>query len=154
VAVAAGQSHALALRSDGVVGAWGANESGQLGDGATTERRTPTATLLTGGIVAIAAGGPTSLAVRSDGAVLSWGGNFYGQLGTGSKLPTQRSTPTPVAGVANAVAVALGTGRGHALALLADGTLHAWGNNDAGQLGDGTMAERLTPVVVTGLDLH
>ena len=154
IAIAAGKQHALALRENGLVAAWGSNESGELGVGDNSEHRIAFGTLLTSGITAIAAGRGTSLAVRADGAVLSWGMNNYGQLGTGSRTPISRSTPGVVTGIGGAIAVAVGTGRTHALALRSDGTVWAWGNNGSGQLGDGTTIERLTPVPVTGLNLN
>ena len=153
VAIAAGSDHALALRSNGLLAAWGRNDSGELGDGTTTFRGFPASTLLTSGITAIAAGEGSSLAVRSGGAVLSWGRNSYGQLGTGSTSPFFRPTPEVVAGIVGAVAVAMGQGRVHAMALRSDGTVWSWGNNGAGQLGDGSTFDRFTPGPVPGLDL-
>lgn len=153
IAIAAGRDHAFALRSNGSVVAWGGNDSGQLGDGTTTARGLATSTLLTSGITAISAGRDGSLAVRSDGAVLSWGANNYGQLGNGTTAPFFRATPDVVTGVTNAVAVSLGTGRAHGLALRGDGSVWAWGNNAAGQLGDGTVFARLAPAPVPALDL-
>lgn len=41
---------------------------------------------------------------------------------------------------------AIATGDTHNLVLASDGTVRAWGSNDAGQLGDGTTSNRLTPV--------
>ncbi len=152
-AIAAGAWHALALRS-GSVWAWGSNVGGQLGDGTTTDRNVPTATLLTSQITAIAAGENNSLALRGDGIALSWGENRYGQLGTGSMAPFTRSTPGAVTGLTDVVTIAAGKGRPHALALRSDGSVWAWGNNGAGQLGDGTMTERFTPVRVSGLNLN
>ena len=147
-AIAAGADHALALRNDDSVVAWGGNSLGQLGVGTNAEHWFPTATLLTAGITAIAAGGNTSLAVRSDGAVLSWGSRA---LGGGPLAPFSRATPEPVVGLNTAAAVAVGIG--HALALRRDGSVAAWGDNSFGQLGDGTLTERFTSVTVTGLDL-
>jgi hypothetical protein len=88
-AVSAGGSHTLGLRADGSVWAWGANGSGQLGDGTTTQRTTPVAVSGLTGVVAIAAGGQHSLALGSDGSVWSWGANGSGQLGDGTT--TQRT---------------------------------------------------------------
>ncbi|MEO8524134.1 MAG: hypothetical protein ABI460_05415 [Caldimonas sp.] len=154
VAIAAGTDHALALRNNGFVAAWGANGSGQLGDGTTTASGFATSTLLTQGITAIAAGQATSFAVRSDGAVLSWGSNNYGVLGGGPATPFTRATPDLVVGLTNATAVATGTGLLHAVALRSDGSVWAWGANNYGQLGDGTTVARPSPVPVTGLNLN
>lgn len=134
----------------------GRNTGGQLGDGTTTDRNVPTATLLTSQITGVAAGRANSLAIRADGVALSWGENGYGQLGSGSTTPFIRATPAPVTGLTGVVAVAIGSGneRTHALAVRSDGSVWAWGNNDAGQLGDGTTTERATPGAVSGLNLN
>ena len=153
IAIAAANEHALALRRDGAVLAWGSNRNGKLGDGTEVSRVLPTPTLLTSQITAIAAGGDNSLALRADGIVLSWGINETGQLGSGSASPGFRPTPAPVSGLSDAVAISCGSGLGHSLALRRDGSVWAWGYNDAGQLGDGSNTSRLAPVAVPGLNL-
>ena len=154
IAIAAANEHALALRSDGAVLAWGSNRNGKLGDGSELNRVLPTPTLLTSQITAIAAGGDSSLALRADGSVLSWGINETGQLGSGSASPGFRPTPAPVSVLSDVVAISCGFGLGHSLALRRDGSVWAWGYNDAGQLGDGSNTSRLAPVVVLGLNLN
>ena len=155
IAIALAEDHALALKSDGSVWAWGSNRNGKLGDGTEIDRPAPTATLLTTGVTAVCAGGDISLALRNDGSVMSWGINETGQLGSGSASPGFRPQPAPVLGLASVVAIACGsTQLSHGLALLADGTVRAWGRNGDGQLGDGSKNSALAPVVVTGLNLN
>jgi len=84
VAIAVGQHHSLALRSDGTVWAWGCNKYGQLGDGTTKDRHTPVQVIGLNDVIAIAAGYYHSLALKSDGTVWAWGCNRYGQLGDGT----------------------------------------------------------------------
>jgi alpha-tubulin suppressor-like RCC1 family protein len=154
VAVADGGYHSLALRSDGSVVAWGYNAAGALGDGTLTNRATPAPVKDVGGlgtltgVVAIAGGGYHSLALRSDGSVVAWGSNSDGQLGDGTV--TNRTTPVPVKDVGGAGTltgvVAIAAGYDKSIALRADGTVVAWGNNP----GDGTP-NRLTPVEVSGV---
>ena len=90
---------------------------------------------------------PNALA-QAPGSAEAWGFNSQGQLGDGTQ--TTRLTPVAVTGLGNVTAIAAARAD-HSLALLADGTVMAWGNNVVGQLGDGTMTNRLTPVAVTGL---
>jgi len=147
VAAGSGSNHSLAVKSDGSVWAWGANQSGQLGDGTTTNRSRPMQVPGLTGVVAVAIGWDHNLAVKSDGSVWTWGWNHYGQLGDGTT--TDRSSPVQVPGLTGVVAVAAGSG--HSLAVKSDGSVWAWGANDFGQLGDGTMSSRLSPVAVPGL---
>ena len=152
--IAAGGFHSLALKSDGTVLAWGANGSGQLGDGSFANNRltaVPVSGLGSGsGVVAIAGGSAFSMALKSDGTVLTWGQNVNGQLGDGTTI--QHSTPVPVTGLGpGSGVVAIAVGATSAYALKSDGTVLAWGNNSNGNLGDGTTTQRLTPVQVSGL---
>jgi alpha-tubulin suppressor-like RCC1 family protein len=158
-AVAAGNAHSLALKSDGTVWAWGTNGSGQLGDGTNTQRTNPVQVLGSGGVgfltgvSAVAAGTQHSLAVISDGTVWAWGSNLRYQLGDGTN--TQRTSPVQVkgpGGVGFLTGVsAASAGSLHSLALKSDGTVWAWGFNGNGQLGDGTASSRSTPVQAKGL---
>jgi alpha-tubulin suppressor-like RCC1 family protein len=154
-AIAAGGEHALALQSNGKVAAWGAGERGQLGDNNTNDSDVPVAVQDLTGAVGIAAGVQHSLALLSSGKVQAWGGDEYGQLGN-SSIPEneegERMTELPVAveGVTGATAVAAGAR--HSLALLGNGTVMAWGEDKAGQLGTGTIArEQEAPTAVSGL---
>jgi hypothetical protein len=146
VAVAAGNTHSVALRDDGTVWTWGGNATGQLGDGTTTTRFTPTMVAGLSGVSRIAAGFDFTLAVESHGAAgghaWAWGNNAAGQLGDGSRL--RRLSPVQIDGIGPVVAIA--GGRDFSVATTADGTVWGWGLNDYGQLGDGTITDRLTPV--------
>src|SRR5262245_32345713 len=99
VQVSAGVAHALALRSDGTVWAWGNGTGGELGNGTLSITGTPVQVTGLTGIVAVAAGTNDSLALRSDGTVWAWGGNQYGQLGNGTTGGIH-STPVLVTGLA------------------------------------------------------
>ena len=160
VAIAAGDSHSLALCSDGTVAAWGYNANGQLGNNTTNSSFVPVAVNADSGVsalygktaVAIAAGHGHSLALCSDGTVAAWGNNMWGQLGdnttTNRSVPASVNTASGSALYAKTV-VAIAAGGSHSLALCSDGTLAAWGKNGQGQLGDNTSGiNRLVPVSV------
>jgi alpha-tubulin suppressor-like RCC1 family protein len=134
-AIAAGADFSLALCADGSVRAWGANTYGQLGDGTFAQRSAPVVVAgLAGRVVkAIAAGASFALALDSEGFVWSWGSNARGQLGTDVRVELQRNSAGRVAGFANAVAIAAGLE--HALVVLANHVVLAWGANDSGQVG-------------------
>ncbi|WP_018801849.1 Ig-like domain repeat protein [Salinispora arenicola] len=148
-AVAGGSTHNLALTSAGAVLAWGSNSSGQLGDGTTTNRRTPVAVSLPSGVTvtAVAAGAAFSLALTSAGTILAWGDNTIGQLGDGTTIDSP--TPVVVSLPTGVTATAVAGGATHSLAVTSAGTVLAWGANAVGQLGDGTTTPSRTPVNVS-----
>ena len=99
-------------------------------------------------MAAIAAGCGHTCALTTGGGVKCWGNNNYGQLGDGTT--TRRLTPVDVSGLGSGV-TAIAAGYDHTCALTTGGGVKCWGDNDYGQLGDGTTTERLTPVDVSGL---
>ena len=145
VAIASGDHHNVALRSDGTVWAWGANESGELGDGSTTNRTQPVQVrgpgVFLSNIVSVACGAFHSIALRSDGTVWAWGANNVGQLGNPSAAYTNQSTPVQVmsGGTALSHLVAIAGGYTFSLALRSDGTVWAWGANSNGEWGTGEI---------------
>ena len=152
VSVSAGSAHTVALKADGTVVTWGYNGNGQLGDGTTTNRSTPAVVSGLSGVVAVAAGDGHTIALKSDGTIVAWGVTSTVSIyGTGAA--TQNNRPVAISGLTGVVAIAAGKGNNFTLALKFDGTVVAWGNNNWGQLGNGTTLQQLSPVAVMGLNL-
>jgi ELWxxDGT repeat protein len=151
LAIGAGGYHSVALKGDGTVWAWGRNNYGQLGDGTLVDSATPVQVQGLSGVTQLAVGGYHAVALKADGTLWSWGYNAAGQLGNGTT--TRSSIPVRVTVQAQGPSgiTFLDAGLHHTLAVAGDGTLWAWGDNAAGQLGDGTTLRRLTPVPVPGL---
>lgn len=152
-ALALGGNHTCALLREEIV-CWGANEHGQLGDGAARDHAFPMPVQGLRGASAVAAGLDTTCAIVQD-AVFCWGLGANGQLGHGKKssslLPVKVSLDPP-AGPRLPAPRQVTVGGSHACVLLAGGKARCWGANDHGQLGDGSIQERTTPVAVAGLD--
>ena len=125
--------HSMALASDGTVWVWGSNTNGELGDGTTTQRNSPTHLTSLSGIVALQTGSSHSLAIKSDGSLWGWGTNSVGELGDGTEVP--HNIPEQILPVSNAEYLA--AGNEDSLILKTDGTISGFGANNCGQLGDG-----------------
>ncbi|WP_274653737.1 RCC1 domain-containing protein [Paenibacillus humicola] len=161
-AVSSSGSHSLALRNDGTVQAWGANDFGELGDGSALLYRTvPGPVPGLEDVTAVAAGTTHNLALKSDGTVWAWGRDTYGQLGDGSGWSWEKNyngphsdrnfvdqihpVPGQVQNLDSVIAVAASDAL--SLALRSDGTVWAWG--DAQPFGLGITA---VPAPLPGLD--
>jgi alpha-tubulin suppressor-like RCC1 family protein len=125
VAIAAGGDHNVVLLKDGTVMAWGANGSGQLGDGTTEDKHELVPVQGLSNVVAIAAGEDHSLALLSNGTVMAWGANGEGQLGVGTAdgpetcSPTAQPcsrTPVPVTGLSYMDVKGIAAGGWHSMA--------------------------------------
>jgi alpha-tubulin suppressor-like RCC1 family protein len=84
IGIAAGYDHAVVMKTDGTVWAWGNNSNGQLGDGNTTGSVTPVQVSGMSAVAAVAAGQKDTVALKNDGTVWAWGSNSNGQLGNNS----------------------------------------------------------------------
>ncbi len=145
--LAAGSFHSCGLTSDGRAYCWGANAEGELGDGTTTRRGTPTA--VAGGLTftSLALGYQYTCGLTSSGSAYCWGYNFYGELGDGTS-GTSRLKPTAVAG--GITFTSLSVEYQHTCGLTSGGVAYCWGYNASGRLGDGTTTDRSTPTQVVG----
>ncbi len=153
-AIGAGGDHTCAVLSSGGVDCWGYNADGELGNGTVTvDSLTPVAVTGISSATKTAAGEIHSCALLASGSIKCWGANYYGQLGNGTT--TYSSTPVAVSGISNVTAIAAGgthSANGHhTCALLASGGVDCWGDNAAGELGNGTTTNSSTPVAVLGL---
>ena len=147
--IAAGVDHTCILLDMGGVQCWGRNDSGQIGDGTTENRTSPTAVSgLSSGVTFIAAGYNHTCALLTTGGVKCWGGNEDGQLGNDTR--NDALIPVDVEGLASGVS-AIAAGASHTCAILTAGGVKCWGNGDDGQIGNGAPFDRLTPVYVVGL---
>ena len=147
--ISAGGAHTCALTTSGGVKCWGNNYSGQVGDGTSETRETPTnVSGLASGVSSVIAGGEHTCALTSNGGAKCWGLNSYGQLGDGTT--TSSSTPVSVSGLTDGTtAVMTGMSYHSCARTLSDG-LKCWGLNLYGQLGDGTeLPASTTPVTLS-----
>jgi alpha-tubulin suppressor-like RCC1 family protein len=150
--VVAGYSHNCIITANGGVKCWGGNGNGQLGNGTNGDRDRPVEVIglaAGSGVTALATGDSHTCAVTAGGGVKCWGSNSSGQLGDGTL--TDRSAPVQVTGLPSGSGVtALAAGGAHTCALTPGGGVKCWGANGSGQLGDGTLTDRTTPVQVIG----
>jgi alpha-tubulin suppressor-like RCC1 family protein len=168
--IAGAEGASYAVMPDGRVLAWGSNWNGLLGNTTLAELEVrsephppvpmPVATQPVPKVMDVAAQGRHVLALTAEGTVYAWGNGQVGQLGIGEMpiINFKAHLPGPMAYVPFPIRVpgltgvsAIAAGSAHSLALLKDGSLMAWGENQYGQLGDGTSTNRTKPVAVSGI---
>ena len=158
ISVSLGRSYSSALTSTGRVFTWGQNSFGQLGDGTTDNKLIPTEitsqfNLLNNDTVSLllSSGVYHSSALTSTGRLFTWGINEYGQLGDGTTI--NKLSPTEITSqfilLNNETISSLSLGYNHSLALTSSGRMFSWGSNSRGQLGDGTITNKLVPIEIT-----
>ena len=133
--------------------ACGSGDAGELGTGSTKNATTPTPVVglpVSVPVVELTSSWEGSGALLRDGRYYDWGYDAAGQLGnastTDSDVPVAVDLPSPVRQVFQGGS---GATNGQTVAILADRSVWAWGNNDRGQLGDGDRADADVPVRVT-----
>ena len=147
--VAGSAFHVAAIKTDGTLWLWGEDQNGDLGHTTFNTALTPITTFAGGNDwKEVSLGRQHTAAIKTDGTLWTWGGNGYnpdGQLGINDTTFVDKSTPvTTFVGGTNWKSVA--SGASHVAAIKTDGTLWTWGNAVYGQLGNGPIARKPTPV--------
>ena len=136
--------HVLAIKTDGTLWAWGSNSNGELGDTTIAQKSSPVQTIAGGtNWKQCSAGTNSSAGIKTDGTLWVWGHNNTRKLA--DNTATHRSSPVQtISGGTDWKSVSMGYQ--HCAAIKTDGTLWLWGQNGSGQLGDGTIVHRSSPV--------
>jgi len=141
VEIAVGKQHTCARLNDDSVWCWGMNDGGQLGEGAAaTESSSPVevASLGPGGVLQLSAGWQHTCALLADRSVWCWGWQAFGGLGDGISEGSARPTAVRVTTVDTSIE-RIWCAAHRTCALKSDGSLWCWGNNQFGEIGDGTF---------------
>jgi alpha-tubulin suppressor-like RCC1 family protein len=140
-AVACGLAHSLAIKSNGTLWAWGANQEGQLGIGVgNAGQATPIQVGTANNWLKVFANDFYSFAIKTDGTLWSWGqggsgvgiADALGYIG----LPNDYSSPHQVGTATNWTTASISSSV--AMGIKSDGTLWVWGRSNYGQFGNGT----------------
>ncbi|HMK06374.1 MAG TPA: T9SS type A sorting domain-containing protein, partial [Flavobacterium sp.] len=143
--VSAGGESSAARKISWALWTWGLNESGQLGNGTTTDTNVPAQMGTMGEWQSFDIGIYHMVATDSNGLLWAWGRNDISQLGDGTT--TNRTTPISIGTASNWQSVSADFE--HSKGLRSDGSLWAWGYNSNGQLGDGTNIDRNQPTAIS-----
>ncbi len=147
-AVSAFAENTCAVANNGEISCWNANDQGQLGIGSMTPKHTPNNIFDLTDFSAVAGGQSHVCALTVGGGVKCWGDDGYGQLGDGGN--TSNTQTVGVMGLSTGV-LSIAAGGFHSCAVMATGGVKCWGDNQIGELGDGTTNNSSTPVDVVGL---
>lgn len=133
------------------VWSWGDGDYGKLGRGGSEGCKFPMKieSLAGLGVMKVECGSQFSVALTRSGAVYTWGKGDYHRLGHGSVDHVRR--PKKVASLQGKKIVSIATGSLHCVACSDTGEVFTWGDNDEGQLGDGTVSAIQRPRLVAAL---
>ena len=146
-----GEAHSCVATMAGAVLCWGANEHAQLGDEGPSVRSLPRTVAGLADVVELAAGHAHTCARTLRGEVYCWGAGLRGQLGDGEEGEAHQAVAAPARVEGIPAAAQIVAGAFYTCALGEDGTVSCWGDDAAGQLGDGDGTDRSATPVDTGL---
>jgi alpha-tubulin suppressor-like RCC1 family protein len=146
--IALGDLHSCILLAAGF-SCWGDASLGQLGTGSTVDLLMPTSPIPLSAPIGLTSGTYHNCAWNASG-VQCWGAGSYGRLGSGRS--NNQLSPGPVTALAGSSMIDVAAGDSHTCASTANGAF-CWGNNDDGQLGNGSRNYTFVPQPVQGLPM-
>lgn len=151
IACGSGDAQTLCITDDDNVWSWGDGDYGKLGRGGSDGCKLPykIESLAGLGVVKVECGSQFSVALTKSGAVYTWGKGDFHRLGHGSVDHVRR--PKKVAALQGKKIISIATGSLHCVACSDSGEVYTWGDNDEGQLGDGTVTAIQRPRLVAAL---
>lgn len=158
--IASGANHMMAIGPYGLLYLWGSNSVGQLGDGGYILRRYAPSPILNSDFtfktaISVAASTDNSYALFDNGDFYSWGSSAVGQLGDNDTIAIMKPFPVRLTYPYLTNLASVSAGYSTAFVLAHDGSAHAWGLNNYGQLGLGARSTPLFyPELVQNLYSH
>ncbi|KAJ2946601.1 hypothetical protein O0L34_g12657 [Tuta absoluta] len=151
VACGSGDAQTLCITDDDNVWSWGDGDYGKLGRGGSEGCKLPMRIDCLKGlrVIKVECGSQFSVALCQCGSVYTWGKGDYHRLGHGSYEHVRR--PMRVTGMQGKTIVSIATGSLHCVACTDTGEVYTWGDNDEGQLGDGTTLAAQRPRLLVAL---
>jgi alpha-tubulin suppressor-like RCC1 family protein len=150
-ALSSGGVHTCVLLDNGRVSCWGKGNYGQLGNGNSGLRYSPTLISSLGDgrtALALSTGNHHTCAILDDGSVSCWGRNTQGQLGNGGTSNSLTPTPTSDLGPGR-TAVAITSGAYYTCVILDNASVSCWGLGSTGQLGNGGTSQQNSPTLTS-----
>ena len=144
--VSAGAGFTCGLRRDGAAFCWGNNDHGELGTGTRGNSTSPVAVSTPLKFASVSAGWSYACALTVAGAPYCWGNAQDNDVGPAAANPIERRVPTLV--TPDLTFSSLSAGFSHACGVTSAGVVYCWGENDDGQLGNGSKTASLTPVPI------
>lgn len=143
--ISAGNTHTAAIKLDGSLWVWGSNSMGELGIGNNTNSNIPVRVGSANNWKSVTASIQYTIALKNDGTIWSWGSNINGQLGDGTTI--NKNLPGKIGNASDWVNISTNSLQ-HPVAIKRDSSIWSWGNNANGQLGDGTLTNKTSPVQI------
>ncbi|MFT3795403.1 T9SS type A sorting domain-containing protein [Flavobacterium sp.] len=125
----ASRDHSVGIKEDGTLWAWGRNNYGQLGDGTTADKSTPTQIGTDNHWISVKVGTGRTMALKSDGTIWGCGRNNFGQIGDGNFGVNLISTLMVQAG-SDSDWTQLSVGTDYTFGIKSDGSLWGWGKGN------------------------
>ncbi|EDV24531.1 uncharacterized protein TRIADDRAFT_56425 [Trichoplax adhaerens] len=152
VACGSGDAQTLAITDDDCVWSWGDGDYGKLGRGGSDGCKKPLRieSLIGMAVCKVECGSQFSVALTKNGDLYTWGKGDYYRLGHGTNDHVRR--PRKVACLQGKQIVTVAAGSLHCVACTDAGEVFTWGDNDEGQLGNGTLNPIPEPTLVTVLE--